>query len=122
VQNIFSVKKQKKEYNLLELIPFRNYQFVYNENKKIDVLVPRFNDRFFGKFLQPRLKNPHIKANLDDMGTSVWELMDGQNKVEDIIIKMNEYHSENEENLEERIKVFIQNLYRNNFIKFYQIK
>jgi len=116
------VKKQKKEYNLLELIPFRNYQFVYNENKKIDVLVPRFNDRFFGKFLQPRLKNPHIKANLDDMGTSVWELMDGQNKVEDIIIKMNEYHSENEENLEERIKVFIQNLYRNNFIKFYQIK
>jgi len=116
--------KQKKngiEHNLLELVPSRNYEHNYREENLIDVLVPRFNDRIFGKILQPRLKNPFIRANLDELGSNTWELNDKKKSVTDIINLMTDKFSE-ENDIENRIVVFIQNLYKNGFIKFINIK
>ncbi len=116
--------KQKKngiEHNLLELVPSRNYDHNYREDNLIDVLVPRFNDKIFGKILQPRLKNPFIRANLDELGSNTWELIDGEKSVTDIINLMTEKFTE-ENDIENRIVVFIQNLYKNGFIKFINIK
>jgi len=116
--------KQKKngiEHNLLELVPSRNYEHNYREENLIDVLVPRFNDKIFGKILQPRLKNPFIRANLDELGSNTWELIDEKKSVTDIINLMTDKFSE-ENDIENRIVVFIQNLYKNGFIKFINIK
>ncbi len=118
-----NIKKQKpnREYNLLELIPNRNYKHKYREENLIDVLVPRFNDKFFGKWLQPRLKNPYIRANLDIFGSNIWELINDEYSVAQIIDIMEEKFT-GEKDLKDRIIIFIQNLYRNGFIKFINIK
>jgi len=105
----------------LELVPSRNYEHNYREENLIDVLVPRFNDKIFGKILQPRLKNPFIRANLDELGSNTWELIDEKKSVTDIINLMTDKFSE-ENDIENRIVVFIQNLYKNGFIKFINIK
>lgn len=106
---------------MLELVPLRIYNFKYREGNLIDVLVPRFKDKFFGKLLQPRLKNPYIRANLDELGSSTWELIDAHNSVSDII-KLSKEKFLNEVDLDNRIIVFIQNLYKNGFIKFINVK
>jgi len=116
------MKKKENTYNLLELIPFRNYNFEFRDNNLVDVLVPRFTDKFFGKFLQPRLKRPYIRANLDSLGTEVWLLIDGKKSVNEIIELMKSKYFDSENNIEDRVILFINNLHKYNFIKFFQIK
>lgn len=114
-------KNTKTKHNLLELVPTRLYKYKYREENLIDVLVPRFKDRILGKLLQPYLTNPYIRANLDVLGSSTWELIDDKNSVTDIINLLSSKFS-NEIEINERVIVFIQNLYRNGFIKFINIK
>ena len=114
-------KKSDSEYNYLELVPVRNYEHKINDDGKIDVLVPRFTDKFFGRFLQPKLKNPYIRANLDETGTKVWSLIDGKKDVRIIIDETKEHFGNDLESPDERVILFLKNLYRNGFIKFYQI-
>jgi predicted transcriptional regulator len=69
----------------------------------------------------PKRRNPYIKANLDEIGTAAWELIDGKRKVEEIVRLLTEKLLETEtsvEQLEQRLCVFIQQLNANKFITF----
>ena len=114
--------KKFKDLNLMELTPIRNYEHKENENELIDVLVPRFTDWFFGKYLMPRMKNKHIKANLDEIGSKTWLLIDGENKVFQIAELLSEHFGEKVEPSVNRITLFMHQLYRNGFITFKEIR
>lgn len=120
---MFNKKKNKFEnLNYLELTPISNYTFEKRENGLVNVLVPRFTDKFFGKYLQPRLKNKYIKANLDEIGTATWLLINGNNKVYHIANGLTEQFGEKIQPVNERLTQFLTQLYQAGFITFAEIK
>lgn len=115
-------KKNESPLNYLELTPFPLYKHEENGEGLINVLVPKFTDRIFGRILQPRLKNPYIRANLDEFGSVTWGLMDGQNKVLIIADKLVEKFGDKIQPVHTRLTSFLTHLYRNGFITFNELK
>jgi hypothetical protein len=115
-------KRKSEDINYLDLTPYRLYGHDLREDGLIDVLVPRFTDKFFGKFLQPSLKKPFIKANFDEIGSAVWLEINGERKVEEIIANLNEMFGDKIHPVFERVTLFLSQLHRNGFIKFHELK
>ena len=111
-------KRQKDVLNYLELTPYRKYDHNLKEDGLIDVLVPRFSDRILGKLLQPRLKNPFIRANLDELGSATWLEIDGKSRVGEIISTLEKNLGDKVHPSQQRITLFLSYLHRNGFINF----
>jgi hypothetical protein len=62
-------KNFNQNINLLELTPKQILEFEYRTDGQINILVPRFKNRFFQR-LMPKSRNPYIKANLDELGSA----------------------------------------------------
>jgi hypothetical protein len=115
-------KKKKNEMNLMELTPITLYEHELNGDGLINVLVPRFQDRILGKYLQPKMRNKYIKANLDKFGTAAWEMMDGTTKVSELSDGLLEKFGKEIEPVDKRLILFLSNLYHNGFINFKELK
>jgi len=118
---IFS-KNKKKKLNYLEMTPFAIYSHEFNSKGNIDVLVPRFTDKVFGKLLQPRLKNKYIKANLDEFGSATWLLINGNNSVTRIGELLTEKFGEQIQPVYDRLILFLTQLYNAGFISFKELE
>jgi hypothetical protein len=114
-------KKQKSEYNYMVLTPVQNHKSEVREDGMVNVLIPKFKSEFAKKLFAKSLKSHYIKANLDEFGTSTWNLIDGLNNVEQIGKKLIEEFGENIEPVYERLTTFLTNLHRYNFIKFKEL-
>jgi hypothetical protein len=115
------VKKRKvepKPVNLLELIPHKNIQAEKSEGGSYILLKPKYKHPWFVKNILPRLQNPYFKVKLDDIGSFIWELCDGQNSVEQIAREMKTKFGDKVEPLYERLGTYFQNLEKNKFIIF----
>ena len=115
------MKKRKvafPEINLLDLVPVQNIQSAKNEKGFFLLLKPKFSHPFLVKHLLPRLKKPHFTINLDEMGSFIWKLCDGENTVQDIAEKLKENFGSKVDPLYERLSLFFQNLEKNRFITF----
>lgn len=120
---MFKKKKNKFEnLNYLELTPIANYNYEKNEKGLINVLVPRFTDKIFGKILQPRLKSKYIKANLDEIGTATWLLINGSKNVHQIANDLSKQFGDKIHPVNERLTQFLTQLYQAGFISFAEIK
>jgi hypothetical protein len=108
--------------NYLEMTPRRIHGHEMNDNGLIDVLVPRFKNKFFKKFFIPSSKSPYIRANLDEFGSETWKLIDGQHRVSAIADILNEKFGEKIHPVLDRLTMFLTNLYRNGFISFIEIE
>ena len=76
---------KNKNDNILDKKPFRNASVAYKteENGKITLEIE--NKGFFNKIAQRFFKRPKISyVHLDDMGSFVWPLMDGNKTLEEI--------------------------------------
>lgn len=113
-------KKETKQLNLLELTPVRNYEHVVKEDGLTDVLVPKFKKAFMQRFI-PKRKSPYIKANLDELGSAVWELIDGKHKVIEMTKILEEKFGEKIAPAHERIGMFINQLHTHGFIHFKEL-
>jgi hypothetical protein len=70
----------------------------------------------------PRGRSPYIRANLDEIGSKVWLLIDGKRKVGDIAIILKEELKEKVEPVYDRLYLFMNQLYQNGFIYFSELK
>lgn len=82
------------------------------------LLKPKFSHPLLAKYLLPRLKKPHYKIKLDEIGSFTWNLCDGKNTVKEIGLLLKEEFGEQVEPLYERLALFFQNLEKNRFITF----
>jgi hypothetical protein len=115
------VKKHRAEHptvNLLQLIPDQNILAEKTENGLYVLLKPKYRHPWMVKHILPRLKNPHFKIKLDDIGSFIWGLCDGRKTVKEIGWKLKEEFGDRVEPLYERLGVFFQNLEKNRFITF----
>ena len=107
----------KKEQNWLDLKPSikAGISTEINEESLAAIVFPRFKQEWMAKLFLPKSKKNEIRLQLDKHGTSVWTLVNGENTVSDILNALSDVAKE-EEQFEQRIILFLQNLYRNGFI------
>lgn len=115
------MKKEKKQYNYLEMTPFTLYSHELREDGNINVFVPKFTDKILSRLLMPRIRKPYIKANLDEFGSHAWLLFNGENKVNEIADKLLDEFGEKIQPAKERLISFLTNLYHAGFISFKEL-
>ncbi|MFA6569696.1 MAG: PqqD family protein [Bacteroidota bacterium] len=119
--SIFKNKKNKN-LNYLDLTPYALHKHELKPDGLVDVLVPRFKNKFFEKAFLPRRKSPYIKANLDTFGSETWLLINGKNKVGTIVELLSEKFGDSVQPATERVTLFFTQLYSNNFISFIELE
>ena len=84
------------------------------------LLVPRFRWGPLARWLQPRLRKPHIRVNLDGFGSFVWNSIDGKKNYNEILDAMRHEFSEALDKPEERLQKFFLILKKNEFVELYK--
>jgi hypothetical protein len=115
-----SRKRQNSEEipNLLELIPERLVECNKTSDGLTHLVVPKFRGKRFGKFLTGRLRHPTWKLDLDEVGTFVWDQIDGRTKVEMISEKMKNHFGDKVEPVYDRLNLFLFTMRKEELIRF----
>jgi hypothetical protein len=103
--------------NLLELRPSRLVECEHTAEGRVVLLKPKFTWGPLAKLLQPRLKRPHFKVHLDEIGTFIWDRIDGDTGVGAIADAAREHFGAKIEPVYERVKTFLNQLERGQFIR-----
>ncbi len=111
-------KRKRNDVNLWELIPIRKFEFERTENELVIILMPKFRNKFLVQYLMPRLKYPHIKIKLDEIGSACWMEIDGKKKVGEIAEILENKFGEKIQPVEMRLSKFFTQLKSHNFIDF----
>ena len=97
----------KEKINLLEVIPYRNEHIkAEQEGETIVLSFPRFKRSWMSRYLR-----------LEEHGTAVWNLIDGQRTVREIIEKLAD-HFQYEAGYESRVSTYLSQLQKDGFIKW----
>ena len=111
--------ENQSSQNLLDLVPVHNIPWQVNaETNLIEILKPKFENILLKKYLLPRLKSPNFKVNLDEYGTNVWHLIDGNRTVIQISDRLRELFGEQVEPVYERVGQFMISLKKSKFITY----
>jgi hypothetical protein len=110
--------RRKSEVNLLDLIPERTAEFEIDEGRIVTILAPRFRNRLMKRLFALRGSSGCIRVKLDDIGSEVWLLCDGQKSVKEIADPLREKFKERIEPCYERLGVFFQQLETARFISY----
>jgi len=111
-------KTKDPSLNLLDLKPTRSLQWETEGNEQVVLLVPKFRNGFSAKWIMPRLTHPFIRVKLDEQGSVVWNLCDGNSTIFDIANKLKEKFGEDFDPQYERIRRFIMQLAKDDFLVF----
>ena len=88
------------------------------ENQAV-LLVPRFRRGPLAKWLQPRLKKPHIRVKLDRIGSFVWRRMDGTKSFNQVVGEMRSEFGDSIEPAEARLIKFFSLLHKDKFVELF---
>ena len=111
-------KVKRREINLLDLVPIQIIGHEVGDTGIVTLLAPRFKNRFLRRWLLPRFKRPFFKVELDDIGSSLWLLCDGERNVKEIAFIMREHFDERVEPCYDRMGMFFQQLEGARFITY----
>jgi len=112
------MKKKREKKNLFDLIPYKNEHIITEKEGELSVIAfPRFRSKFMLKYFVPGKKSPLIRIRLEEHGTAVWDLIDGKRTVKKISEELSD-HFNNEENFEYRIAIYLNQLFKQGFVKY----
>jgi hypothetical protein len=115
--NFFRRRKILKNLNFLEATPVKVCDHQVDEAGKVTVIVPKFRNKQFNDwFLGKRPKNFRIR--LDETGSKVWLLIDGEKNVGRIC---DELEKQNLEETVDRVTKFLTQLYEQRYITFREL-
>ena len=112
-------KKNIISENYLENKPFRNplYKWTQDENEIVTIEVE--NKGIFNKIAQKIFKKPPVTyVHLDENGSFVWPIIDGEKTIIEIGVIVKEKFGEKAEPLYERLAKYFQILESYKFIGF----
>lgn len=108
----------KEKVSLLEVIPCRKeHVTTLKEGEEIILSFPRFKYTWMNRYLLPKGMSRELHVRLEEHGTAVWELIDNQRTVREIIDKLAD-HFHYEAGYESRVSIFLSRLQKDGFIKF----
>lgn len=103
--------------NLLEMVPCRAAEDRVEPSGLVTVLRPKFVSGPFARWVQPRLRKPHYNVHLDELGTRVWGLIDGERTVEEIAEALREQVGDLEQDVD-RLAAFLTELEGGGMIRY----
>lgn len=109
-------RKRGEQRNLLEIKPVRNLEWEIEPNGLVVLLVPKFRNKYLVKYVLPHLRKPHFRVKLDEYGSYIWKMLDGNTTVGEVSEKLNVTYGENFDPTYERIGKFITSLAYNKFL------
>ena len=108
------MRKVKK--NLLALRPVRGVEWESRDNGRVVLRVPKFRHPLLRRWVLPRLRKPILHVKLDDVGSCVWGLCDGENTVGTIAGKLREHFGEQLDPNHDRLALFFRMLEREHYV------
>ncbi|OQX83505.1 MAG: hypothetical protein B6D63_06110 [Candidatus Latescibacteria bacterium 4484_7] len=78
----------------------------------------KFKNKWMKKIFEPRLKTSFLKIKLDEIGSSVWMLCDGEKNIKEIGEILRERFHEKIEPCYERLNLFFKQLEEVKFVQF----
>lgn len=111
--------KKKESENYLEKRPVRADGLKWSADEKGMVTLDMENKGLANKIAQKLLKKPEIShIHLDETGSFIWPLIDGEKTIIDIGVSVKEYFGDKAEPLYERLAQYFRILESNGFIKW----
>ena len=110
------------DINLLELVPEQTVDSTRDDDGIVTILGPRFKSGLMKKMVGSRLKSPHFKIALDDIGTAVWDNIDGARNIGEIANILKEKFGEKIEPCYDRLAMFLTQLEMSRFIRYKNIE
>ncbi|MEW6653713.1 MAG: PqqD family protein [Bacteroidota bacterium] len=120
--NFLKRRKILKNTSAFDLTPLKLAGHEINDDNLVTVLFPKFENKFTVKYLQPKLKSPFIKLKLDELGSAVWLAIDGNKQAGVIAMELVELLGDKIQPVEERLPLFLTQLYEQNLITFKELK
>jgi len=103
--------------NLLDLCPVRLVETERSPEDLAVLLRPKFTWGPAARWLLPRIRRPFYKVKLDEIGTFVWDRLDGETTVGHVADAAREHFGERIEPVYERLRLFLQELETGQFIR-----
>lgn len=111
--------KKKESENYLEKRPLHPENLNWSRDDKGMVTLDVENKGIVNRIAQKLLKKPKVShIHLDEMGSFVWPLIDGEKTIIDIGEYVKEHFGEKAEPLYERLAKYFQILESNGFIEW----
>ena len=112
------MKKQKLASNFLDKIPTRNPEIGYTVDEKGVITLEIENKGLFNRIAQKLFKKPKISyVHLDEMGSFVWPIINGEKNITEIGETVDEHFGEKAHPLYERLAKYFQILESYGFVK-----
>ena len=109
--------KKNEKVNLLDTVPVREKHIRTEWEEDCAVLAyPRFKRAWMRRFFLFKGMSPHIRVRLEEHGTMVWNLIDGQRKVADIVALL-AGHFRGDEHYAGRVTLYLLQLQKDGFIR-----
>lgn len=87
------------------------------QDDRVVLLRPRFRRGLLARWLQPRLRRPHFRVHLDEVGSFIWGCCDGQTTVARIGDALAAKFGERVAPATERLSVFLVQMQRSGLIR-----
>lgn len=110
--------KNNKEQNLLDFVPIRKIErFTTDDNGVITLEIE--NKGFYNRIAQKLFKKPKITyIHLDEMGSFVWPLIDGERNITEIGVFVKEHFGDKAEPLYPRLAQYFKILEGYEFVEY----
>ena len=102
----------------LSFIPIRaEYEWTTDEDGIVHITVPKFQSKWGKRLCKLLRKEETFTADMDELGSIVWNHCDGKNTVKDILeVLKNEFGDE--EDLDQRLIVFLHQMRNLNYLYY----
>lgn len=111
--------KNKVNENYLEKIPVKNPEIGWKTDEEGKVTLEIENKGVFNRIFQKLLKKPKISyIHLDEMGSFIWPLIDGEKDIIELGKFVEEHFGEKAKPLYERLAKYFQILESYGFVKW----
>ncbi len=108
---------KNKADNFLDYVFVRNPDFKWEMDGNGSVTLFQENKGLFNSIAQKLFKKPRVsQIHMEEMGSFIWPLVDGEASVYEIGKKVSEHFGESAEPLYERLSVYMKQLEDYNFI------
>ena len=106
------------EDEFLRYVPTRaEYEWSTNKEGLVEIKVPKFTGNFGKSFCNVIKKDNMFNAKMDKIGSTVWKNCDGKKSVKDIL-KILKKELSKEENINQRLILFLQQMNSLHYIFF----
>lgn len=123
--NFLKRRKILKQSNFLDLRPVRILNHESREDGLVNLMMPRFKNKYWSRMFQTRSRSEFIRIKLDPSGSRTWMLIDGEISVLRICEKLMEQYPDDfthTEETENRVTKFLSMLYEQRYITFREIE